>query len=223
MIVLATNNRTLAKKWENVLSYEEEIYGSVVSNKNEIVRCLKRTQVEFLILDEALLEEKGLHEISDLVNIQPSMFVIVFAKETSRKNEVAAILFGAKAYCQYDLQDHLFAKVIDTIRAGEVWVDRKFLSCLLNEIEDLTKAQHNEAQDLDKILSVLTHREKEIARLVADGASNRKIAEQLGISERTVKAHLGVIFRKMNIEDRLQLALHINRHKQIASIWSHKN
>ncbi|HRE31701.1 MAG TPA: helix-turn-helix transcriptional regulator, partial [Candidatus Berkiella sp.] len=110
-------------------------------------------------------------------------------------------------------------KVINTVMANELWVDRKFVTRLLLEIEDITHAKHQEAKHLDKGVAAMTPRECEIAGLVATGASNRKIAEQLSISERTVKAHLGVIFRKIGITDRLQLALYMNRYQQITSIW----
>jgi DNA-binding NarL/FixJ family response regulator len=55
--------------------------------------------------------------------------------------------------------------------------------------------------------------------LIATGASNRRIAEKLNISERTVKAHLGGIFKKIGINDRLQLALYMNKYHQLSSLW----
>jgi DNA-binding NarL/FixJ family response regulator len=138
------------------------------------------------------------------------------------REEISAILFGAKAYCSFAINLSLLPKVLNTVMANELWVDRKFVTRLLTEIEDITQAKHSEAQRLDKGIATLTPRETEIACLVATGASNRRIAELLSISERTVKAHLGVIFRKIGISDRLQLALYMNRHRQLSSIWHGK-
>ena len=53
-------------------------------------------------------------------------------------------------------------------------------------------------------------REAEVAQAVAAGKSNREVAEQLFISERTVKAHLGAVFEKLGVRDRLQLALRLS-------------
>jgi DNA-binding NarL/FixJ family response regulator len=53
----------------------------------------------------------------------------------------------------------------------------------------------------------LTEREREVARAVASGASNKEIARRLGITERSVKAHTGAIFEKLGVRDRLQLSL----------------
>ena len=223
MIVLATGNEALAKRWRDALSKSQEVYELTLSDKRNLELCLKKISIEILFIDQALFGGGGLHELSDLLHIQSQVQIVVFSEKSNERDEISAILFGAKAYCQYDLKEHLLLKVVDTIKQGEIWVDRKFVSRLLGEIEDITKAQHHEAQDLDKILSTLTPREKEIAKHIAGGSSNRKIAEHLNISERTVKAHLGVIFRKMGIEDRLQLALYINRHRQIGSIWHRKD
>jgi two-component system nitrate/nitrite response regulator NarL len=62
----------------------------------------------------------------------------------------------------------------------------------------------NGARDL---AAVLTQRELEVARTVVSGASNKEIARQLGITERTVKSHVGAIFEKLQVRDRLQLAM----------------
>jgi DNA-binding NarL/FixJ family response regulator len=59
-------------------------------------------------------------------------------------------------------------------------------------------------------LSMLTRREQEVARAVANGSSNKEVARQLGITERTVKAHIGAVFQKLNARDRLHLALIVN-------------
>jgi DNA-binding NarL/FixJ family response regulator len=56
----------------------------------------------------------------------------------------------------------------------------------------------------------LSDRERQVAQLVASGSSNREVAEQLSISERTAKAHLTSIFEKLGLRDRLQLSLKIN-------------
>lgn len=58
--------------------------------------------------------------------------------------------------------------------------------------------------------SSLTAREREVAKLAANGASNLQIGEACGISERTVKAHLSAVFEKLEITDRLQLVLKVH-------------
>jgi len=62
-------------------------------------------------------------------------------------------------------------------------------------------------------LAVLTKRELEVARTVAGGSSNKEVARQLGITERTVKAHVGAVFQKLKVRDRLHLALIVNHQR----------
>ncbi|HET9843120.1 MAG TPA: response regulator transcription factor, partial [Gammaproteobacteria bacterium] len=126
---------------------------------------------------------------------------------------------GAKAYLQENINLELLKKIVCKVREGEIWVDRMFVSRLLKEIEDITKVQHQEAKEIEKGVASMTPREEQIAELIATGSSNRRIAEKLCISERTVKAHLGVIFRKIGISDRLQLALYMNKYHQLSSVW----
>ena len=63
--------------------------------------------------------------------------------------------------------------------------------------------------DADGLLDGLTPRQREIARLISDGSSNKEIAARLNVAESTVKAHLTAIFRKLKVSDRLQLALFV--------------
>ena len=70
--------------------------------------------------------------------------------------------------------------------------------------------QHCKARAVTGRLAALTLREREIAELIGNGESNKQIARQLLITERTVKAHLTGIFRKLGIVDRLSLALRVS-------------
>lgn len=221
MIVIATEDEALASRWQQALHPKHEIYDLILQDIRSLEICLKKVQFDILILDKKLLGTGGVHEISNLHELQPDLNIIVMTPDLDEREEIAIILFGAKAYCQYQTDLALLPKIIETVLSNELWVDRKFVTRLLSEIEDIAKAQHQEAKSLDAGLASLTPRETEIAKWVGMGASNRKIAEQLNISERTVKAHLGVIFRKMKVNDRLQLALYINRHQQIGAIWHH--
>lgn len=219
MILIATQEVEKSSIWRQVLAPLFEVYEVDVHDRRNLELCLKKVTFEALVIDLALLGDAGINEVSALKEIQPELHIIVMTKTPNQREEISAVLFGAKAYCSLDLNLELLPKVVKTVLMNELWVDRKFVSRLLTEIEDITQVKHAEAKRLDKGVAAMTPRENEIASLVATGASNRRIAEQLNISERTVKAHLGVIFRKIGITDRLQLALYMNRHQQLSAIW----
>ncbi|MBS0287643.1 MAG: response regulator transcription factor [Proteobacteria bacterium] len=219
MILIACGETERAVSWRKSLVPFYQVYEVDVHEKRALDLCLKKVNFEVLIVDIALLGDAGINEVSALREIQPDLHIVVMTKSPNQREEISAVLFGAKAYCSFDINLDLLPKVVKTVLSNELWVDRKFVSRLLSEIEDITQVKHAEAQRLDKGVAAMTPRESEIAGLVATGASNRRIAEQLNISERTVKAHLGVIFRKIGITDRLQLALYMNRHQQLSAIW----
>jgi DNA-binding NarL/FixJ family response regulator len=120
----------------------------------------------------------------------------------------------------------LIHKVLDAIDQGQIWVRSSFIPTLLEELSKQAKRKINVSQDAlaestveilpavshENPLSILTQREREIATLVGQGECNKRIAQCLQISEQTVKAHLTVIFRKLNVTDRVHLALRVTQH-----------
>jgi NarL family two-component system response regulator LiaR len=84
----------------------------------------------------------------------------------------------------------VLVKALEALARGEVWAERRLV-----------------AEVLEKPTPVLTPREKEVATLAALGLTNEEIAQELGISVKTVKAHLSLIFQKLGVKRRSELAL----------------
>ena len=96
--------------------------------------------------------------------------------------------------------------MLATVGDGEIWAGRQVTEHLLS------RALPSAVSELaDARFQRLTARESEIATQVAAGRSNKLIAAEYGISERTVKAHLSAIFEKLGVRDRVQLALAMNK------------
>ena len=222
MLLIATPDSTLGQSWAEALSAEFRLYEPFVKEGKNLEAVLKKNPIDFLLLDQDILQAEGLNKLSLLVSLKADIKIILLVNHYQAQEEISAVIFGAKAYCLKTTSVEIIKKIIQKISAGELWVDRQFVSRLLLALEDLTKAKHKEAVYFDSGYDSLTPREKEIANCVASGYPNRKIANTLNISERTVKAHLGVIFRKLTISDRLQWALYITKHHQFSSVWSAK-
>jgi DNA-binding NarL/FixJ family response regulator len=137
------------------------------------------------------------------------------AKGCRRSREVLLVLFNVSTDCQFvklinkghvqgifyksDSRE-IFLKGIRAILNGELWFSRKMLSqCIL-------KSQKAEGETF-KVPLILSNREQMVLRQVASGASNKEIADELGISLHTVKTHLFNIYRKINVPNRLQATL----------------
>lgn len=92
---------------------------------------------------------------------------------------------------------------LTTIAAGGLWLGRSLITRMLRQIDQLLTTTESWAKNL-------TSREKEVAERAAKGDSNQDIADALGISERTVRAHISAVFDKLGVSDRLKLALKVH-------------
>lgn len=128
--------------------------------------------------------------------------VIVVNTNPSDEEGYAALLAGAAAYCHAAAPKELLQQVLSAVNSGEIWAGRSLVMRLLKAVNQLPAK-------IDP-LTGLSEREREVAYLAARGQSNKEIARALNITERTVKAHLSACFEKLNISDRVQLALKVN-------------
>ena len=142
------------------------------------------------------------------MSLKERVNVIPIRSEADRAQGLEVLRAGVRGYANTYMDPRVIAKAVDIIRHGEIWVGRKLMMRLIEDAAWMMEAQTKTSQ----MLAPLTDREQEVALLVARGANNKGIATTLGIAERTVKVHLGTIFGKTNVKDRLQLALLVNGH-----------
>lgn len=114
---------------------------------------------------------------------------------------------GVRGCCRNDTEPESLKAIMMAVQQGELWMRRTLIYRLLDQLEGQPHKKNNIDRALLSRLEHLTHREYEIAMRVGKGDSNKRIAQSLTITERTVKAHLTQAFRKMGIMDRLKLAL----------------
>ena len=136
----------------------------------------------------------------------PAARIIVMSDTPAQPGALLALSAGAVGYCHAQAAPALFQQIATVVVNGGLWVGADLMDRLL-----AAAGQVFTPTDDASILADLTQREKEVALAVAKGNSNREVANKLNISERTVKAHLSVIFEKLGIRDRLQLAVLLRR------------
>ncbi|MCK9491465.1 MAG: LuxR C-terminal-related transcriptional regulator [Sulfurimonas sp.] len=179
-----------------------------------------------LYWQESLLEESlVLDEIEELIDLKNSVIILNYsALGSNAKNLIEAmsqnsnlvmvlhrnpdiatakqlLSFGAKAYGNALMRDHFINSAIETIKEGLVWLHPEFTSELINQLP--------QTKDKDNTLTLekLSDREKEVAILLKDGDTYKNIAQKLEITPRTIKAHAQSIYTKLQVKDRLALAL----------------
>jgi DNA-binding NarL/FixJ family response regulator len=210
-ILLCSSNQALAKRWHEALSQAGEL--SVELSLKALFSHLESNQADVVLVDLALFEKDYREFPKKLSQHFPKISFIVLSPMPNDDEGLYLISHGAKGYCNHHISQALLIKAVELVRMGEVWLGRSLLFKLMNRLDLARKSEgenQGEKSDVDAKLAKLTEREREIARYVGAGDSNKVIAKKLEITERTVKAHLSSIFRKTATKDRLQLSLLIN-------------
>jgi len=127
------------------------------------------------------------------------------------EKQVAALAAGASGYFESDIPEAALLKAVKCVIDGDIWIKRQLIPKVLDTLifakNKKIIEQQERSMDKDEILGALSKREADVAKMISLGESNKNIADKLFISERTVKAHLTSIFKKLNISDRLHLAV----------------
>lgn len=139
--------------------------------------------------------------------------LVVLADEPQEEQALSALAAGAAGYCNGHAAASVLTQVALAVNNGGVWVGQGLMQRLLGATARglANRPAATEARAAaDAWREKLSARELEAAGLLAQGASNKEIAQRMEISERTVKAHLGALFEKVGARDRLHLSLIIN-------------
>jgi RNA polymerase sigma factor (sigma-70 family) len=135
----------------------------------------------------------------------PKTKTLILASNKDEEKIFQSLKIGAKGYLSMDSSASDLTKAIKAVQRGELWMERKLMSKFF---ENEASHNSNEANSQKKTLEGLTPREQEVLRHLAAGLSNKEIADDLFISEKTVKSHLNSIFKKLNVTRRLQAILY---------------
>jgi DNA-binding NarL/FixJ family response regulator len=192
-------------------SWSKELKGNVsttllVDSLNNLIADLVKIKPKVLLLDIDLLGANG---VTGLRSICANTLTIIMSGDISEDTEWEFLKIGIKGLCRYDIEPSLLKQAVIAVQQGELWIRRALASRLIDELYK-TASKKNDNRMSVGLHNKLTHREYDIALHVVNGERNKEIAQLCGITERTVKAHLTVIFQKLSITDRLNLALVIS-------------
>ncbi|MGJ0486683.1 MAG: LuxR C-terminal-related transcriptional regulator [Methylomicrobium sp.] len=142
--------------------------------------------------------------------IRSGLKILILGKNWPEEEQIHAFIAGCYGYCEVDVAAELLPKAVNSILKGDVWMPRQLIPKVIDMLAKLSlpvNQAYKPSGEKKKALDILTHREIDVAKMLSEGLSNKSIASMLNISERTVKAHLTSIFQKLEVQDRLQLAL----------------
>lgn len=130
--------------------------------------------------------------------------IVVLSNVPEDEQGTAALAAGASGYCSALTLPEVLHQVANVVEHGGLWVGPQLMRRLMQGL-----AAHGN-DSAEPSLGRLSMRERQVAEAVARGSTNKEIARVMGITERTVKAHLTASFEKLGVRDRMQLALLVN-------------
>jgi DNA-binding NarL/FixJ family response regulator len=174
------------------------------SDGREAVDRVRTLRPDVLLLDLAMPAAGGLDTLRELARSGADVRTVLLTASIDREDALEAVRLGARGVVLKAAATPLLYKCIRAVVAGEYWIGHERVHDLVASLRDFTTAQPGRRQPP----GALTPREHQVALAVLEGASNKEIAQKLGLGEQTVKNHLSSIFGKLGVSSRLELALH---------------
>ncbi|MHC5745247.1 MAG: response regulator [Nostoc sp.] len=183
-----------------------EIVGEA-ENGEEAINCVAQFQPDVILLDIRMPIMDGVAATKEIQKRFAKTKILVLTTFDDDEYVSAALKNGAMGYLLKDTPSEELAVAIRAVHKGYTQLGPGIVKKLLTQFSHVAPIQ---SPPVPSTLAELTPREKEVLRLIATGASNREIAQELYISEGTVKNHVTNILNRLNLRDRTQAAIWAN-------------
>jgi DNA-binding NarL/FixJ family response regulator len=177
-----------------------------VSDTKAVIAAVMEDKPAVVIISAHLDDDarKGFEVARELRALRPETRVVMLLDTSDRGLVVEAFRVGARGvFCRSESMKAL-AKCIQRVSEGQVWANSKELRFLLEALGEALPMRIVDARGA----GLLSRREQEVVRCVAEGLSNREIAQRLGLTEHTVKNYLFRIFDKLGVSKRVEVVLY---------------
>ncbi|KGA98803.1 LuxR family transcriptional regulator [Alkalihalobacillus alcalophilus ATCC 27647 = CGMCC 1.3604] len=200
--VMVVDDHTVVRK--GLIYFLETVEGLTVvgeaENGKEAMDKVKALQPDVVLMDLLMPVMDGIEATEKMLKQFPKIKVLVLSSFSEHDHVIPALQAGASGYQLKDIKPEQLAETIRAVYRGESKLHDKVTKYVLTRIS-------NEASEEEKLVNSLTKREKEVLIEIAKGKSNKEIAADLEITEKTVKTHISNVFSKIEVHDRTQAAL----------------
>ena len=187
-----------------------EIDGDIVvvgeaGDGEEGIKLLETLKPDVVLLDINMPKINGLEVLEELKRRKLNYRVLILTIHNEVEYLVKAVEIGVDGYVLKDSELAVLKKAIFSIDEGKTYIQPSLTPLLKAKLDQMKEAKEEE----------LTQREIEVLKLIARGMYNKEIADELVISEKTVKNHISNIFRKIDVTDRTQAAIFAIKHSYV--------
>jgi DNA-binding NarL/FixJ family response regulator len=197
-VALADREHLLGQVLSRLIEAEADmIVTGVFTDGESLLEGVEGKEVDVVLMDPIGLSAIGMELVRQVTSIRPGTHVVVLTANQQERQLFAAIRAGARGYLSKSAD---IAEVLEAIRAvayGEALISSELAVRLLDEFARLSYLETG-----------LTGRERDILTAIVQGDSNREIANQLGLSEKTVKNYVSDILSKLHVRDRTEAAVY---------------
>ena len=196
-IVIVEDHRIFREGLRLILNGEEsfEIVGEA-ANGIQAIDVISGLKPDVVLLDITMPELSGIDTIPLIIQKSPGTKVLMLTASKEETKIFKSLKAGARGYLTKNATILELIKAIKVVNKGQLWIERKLFTSYFNGgiASDISREGRQEK---------LTPREQDVLHLLIKGLTNKEIADDLFISEKTVKSHLNKIFKKLNVSRRL--------------------
>ena len=182
------------------------------ANGNEAVELATRLKPDVILLDLVMPGMNGVEATLKILQSDPHARVLILTSFGDDDQVFPAIRAGAQGYLLKDIQPVDLVKAIRETSQGKAQLHPDIARRLMAAVSGEKPLQSTKPASRSKELAGLTERELEVLELIAQGLTNREIAEKMVISEKTVKTHVSNLLDKLGLEDRTRAAIWALKH-----------
>lgn len=170
----------------------------------DCIKVFKEHPSDIVIIDLGLPGMNGLQATQEIKSINPDTKVVILTSHEEKDEVIAALACGANAYCLKDIESSKFHSILLDVSKGVLWLHPNISNVAASYAPKPDTTSLDKLYQTEELLSLLTERELEVLKLMAEGKTNSEIADSMCISTHTAKAHVGSIFSKFSVDDRVQ-------------------
>ncbi len=203
-VFIADDHALIRQGIKRIIEFEPDI--AVVGDAENGSKALEQISLlkpDMILLDFHMPDMTGLEVLRALTDLDLETKVVMLTVADDKKTLLGCIEYGADGYILKDSDTTEIISAVREVNRGESYIDKRLVKLL---VESFTDRGKDEA--VGHKFGQLTERERDVLKCISQGMTNKEVARQLYLSEKTVKNYASNVFRKLGVKDRVQATLY---------------